>query len=250
MRVLLTSVNCQKGGIEKNLARHLALLREGAAQRCDLVLLPEMSLTGYRPAAAIALDHPAVAALAAATADGPAVCFGLAEAAGHGGAPYITQPVAAAGAVQVVHRKQHLGEGEPGNFRAGPRAASFTIAGTTCAMAVCAEIGAAAAYQAGSELILGPAAPGLYGPRRISPDDWRAGLDWWHGSVLDDARRLLGPGQFLAVSTQQGATDDEDFPGWAGLVGAGGEVLAELPDWRAGALAVDVPAGHRNAAQI
>ena len=248
MRVLLTAVNCPKGAIEKNLSRHLELLREGAAQRCDLVLLPEMSLTGYLPAAAITLDHPAVAELAGATAGRPGVCFGLVELAGDGGAPYITQVVAAAGALQVVHRKNHLGEGEPGSFQPGRRAGSFTIAGTTCALAVCAEIGAPAAYPPGSELVLGPAAPGLYGQRRASPDDWQRGFDWWCGSVLDDARRLLAPGQLLAVSTQQGATDDEDFPGWACLVGAGGVLLAGLPDWQEATLAVAVPAGQKSSA--
>jgi predicted amidohydrolase len=248
MRILLTAVNCAKGEIERNLGTHLELLRQGAAQRCDLVLLPEMSLTGYQPAAAITLEHPAVAELAAATSGGPAACFGLVEQAGDGGAPYIAQVVAAAGAAQVVHRKNHLGEGEPGMFRPGRRAGTFTIAGTTCTLAVCAEIGARAAYQAGSALVLGPAAPGLYGQRRASADEWQRGFDWWHGNVLGDARRLLAPGQLLAVSSQQGATDDEDFPGWACLVGSGGEVLAELPDWREGTLCVEVPAGQQGSA--
>jgi predicted amidohydrolase len=240
MRVLLTAVNCPKGAITENLARHLNLLGTGATELCDLVLLPEMSLTGYRAAAAITLAHPAVAELAAATANGPAVCFGLAEQASDG-APYITQVLAAAGAVQVVHRKNHLGEGEQGIFQPGPRAGSFTIAGTSCAMAVCAEIGTAAAFETGSEVVLGPAAPGLYGPRRSEPAHWQDGFDWWRGSVRDDATRLLRPGQYLAVSTQQGATDDEDFPGWAALVGPGGEVLAELADWQEATLTVQIP---------
>jgi len=105
---------------------------------------------------------------------------------------------------------------------------------------VCAEIGTMAPYRLGSRLVLGPAAPGLYGDRRATDEEWRAGFDWWRGSVVDDARRFLSPGQLLAVSTQTGATDDEDFPGWAALVGAGGQVIAELPDWREGSLAVDV----------
>jgi N-carbamoylputrescine amidase len=237
--MLLTAVNCPKGAIAQNLARHLDLLANGSAERCDLVLLPEMSLTGYHAAAAITLAHPAVAELTAATAGGPAICFGLVEQAA-AGPPYITQVLAAAGTVQVVHRKNHLGEGEPGSFQPGSRAGSCTIAGTSCAMAVCAEIGAAAAFETGSEVVLGPAAPGLYGPRRSKPSDWQGGFDWWRGSVRDDATRLLRPGQYLAVSTQQGATDDEDFPGWAGLVGAGGEVLAELADWQEATLAVQV----------
>jgi predicted amidohydrolase len=243
MRILLTAVHCPKGDTGLNLATHLDLLGKGGAQRCDLVLLPEMSLTGYRAAAAITLTHPAVTELAAATAVGPAICFGLVEQAPGSGAPYITQVLAADGTMQVVHRKNHLGEGEPGMFQPGPRAGSFTIAGTSCALAVCAEIGTAAAFETGSDVVLGPAAPGLYGPRRMEPGDWQGGFDWWRGSVREDATRLLRPGQYLAVSTQQGATDDEDFPGWAGLVGPGGQVLAELPDWQEGTLTVQVTGG-------
>ncbi len=79
-------------------------------------------------------------------------------------------------------------------------------------------------------------------PRRRSDAGRKQGFDWWRGSVVDDARRLLAPGCWLAVSTQAGATDDEDFPGWAALIGAGGHVVAELPDWREGTLVVGLPA--------
>ncbi|MGI8701169.1 MAG: hypothetical protein ACR2JU_08185, partial [Nocardioidaceae bacterium] len=108
-------------------------------------------------------------------------------------------------------------------------------------VAICAEIGAEAPYRGNADLVLGPAAPGLYGDRRRTEEDWRRGFEWWRGSVRADAMRLLRPGQLLAVSTQAGATDDEDFPGWAGLIGADGRSIAELPDWREGSLVVDVP---------
>ena len=241
MRLLLTSVNCPKGEIAANLARPPRAAARGAAQAaCDLVLLPEMSLTGYRPAAAISLDHPAVTSLVSATSGAPALCFGLVEAGPAGGRPYITQVVAAAGGLVAVHRKAHLGEGEDDDFQPGQAAGVFQVAGRSCSLAVCAEIGTPAPYRLGSELVLGPAAPGLYGDRRVTDADWQVGFDWWHGSVVDDARRFLAPGQWLAVSTQAGATDDEDFPGWAALLGADGVVLSELPGWREGSLVVDL----------
>lgn len=56
----------------------------------------------------------------------------------------------------------------------------------------------------------------------------------------DDATRLLRRDQVLVVSTQAGATDDEDFPGWAAVLEPGGKVAAELTDWREGTLIVDV----------
>ena len=241
MRLLVTAVNCPKGEVTTNLDRHLVLLEEGRRRGCDLVLLPEMSLTGYRPAAAISVDHPAVRELVRGSTGGPALCFGLVEEGASGRPAYITQLVARRGQPLVIHRKARLGDGEDGDFVAGPAADRFEVGGTSCSLAVCAEIGTGPPYRLGSRLILGPAAPGLYGDRRDGDQEWRHGFDWWRGSVVDDARRLLRPGQFLAVSTQAGSTDDEDFPGWAAVLGPGGVVLAELPDWREGTLVVDVP---------
>jgi 8-oxo-dGTP pyrophosphatase MutT (NUDIX family) len=43
------------------------------------------------------------------------------------------------------------------------------------------------------------------------------------------------------MATQAGATVDEDFPGIAALIAPTGEVVARLPDWRAGTLVVDLP---------
>lgn len=247
VRVLLTAVRCLKGEVTANLERHRELLEIGRAEEADLVLFPEMSLTGYRASTAITLDHPAVDALIAATAAGPAVCFGIVEFRGAGLAPFITQIVAAGGDVTVVHRKAHLGEGEEPDFAAGEPTAAFELFGRGCEIAVCAEIGVERAYSGGADVVLGPAAPGLYGPRRSDDDSWRRGFDWWTGSTRADAARLLRPGQRLVVSTQAGATDDEDFPGWAGALrrcdqAADDEVqvLAELPDWREGTLLVDV----------
>lgn len=243
MRLLLTALRCPKGEVGPNLARHRELLAQGAAAGCDLVLLPEMSLTGYLPAAAISLTYPAVTELVGATERGPALCFGLVEDSAPGRTPYITQVLAANGHITAVHRKAGLGEGEAEQFLVGDPSGQLSVAGIAVSLAVCAEIGTPPPYQLESTVVLAPAAPGLYGDRRHTDEAWRSGFDWWRGSVLGDARRLLASGRWLAVSTQAGATVDEDFPGWAALVGSGGEVVAELPDWREGALIVDVPLG-------
>jgi predicted amidohydrolase len=240
MLVMLTSLYCPKGDVAGNLARHRDLLREGREHGCDLVLFPEMSLTGYRPSAAVELTHPAVLELVGASQDGPAVGFGIVEQDGSGGPPFITHLVADHGKVVAVHRKEHLGDGEAGIFQAGAGAGLFMVAGTACTVAICAEIGTQPPYAQGTCLVLGPAAPGLYGDRRTTDSDWQRGLEWWRASATDNAARLLHLGQVLLVSTQAGATDDEDFPGWAAQLGPGGNVVRALPDWREGRLIVDV----------
>ncbi len=243
MRILLTAMRCLKGDVAGKLARHRELLALGRILDIDLVLAPEMSLTGYLASEAVTLEDPAVGALVEATLDSPAICFGIAEVAA--GKPYISQVVAARGAIDVIHRKAHLGEDEHDAFQPGVPAGVFEVAGAPCSIAICAEIGSPASYALPSRVVLGPAAPGLYPPRHATEADWQRGVDWWRGSTTGDAARLLGRDQVLAVSTQAGATNDEDLAGWAGLIASDGTVLAGLPDWHEGTLVVEVSAAER-----
>ncbi|HEV3399725.1 MAG TPA: NUDIX domain-containing protein, partial [Actinomycetes bacterium] len=58
------------------------------------------------------------------------------------------------------------------------------------------------------------------------------------GDAVRHARRLGVP---VAMTTQAGSTEDEDFPGLAALAAPDGQV-ARLPDWRPGSLVVEVAA--------
>jgi predicted amidohydrolase len=249
MRALLAALHCPKGDVAGNLAAHLRLLSDAAAAGCDLAVFPEMSLTGSvdpaaHPKRLITLGHPAVAALARASGEtGVGACFGLAERS-RDGEPHITQAFAAAGRLVGTQRKRHLGEGEEA-FTAAGQPAVFTHAGVTFGVAICAEAGFDAPFDAaaagGAELMLFPAAPGLYG-RRTGEASWRDGFAWWEGSALGDAQRHARRlGLWIALAGQAGATADEDFPGLAALVGPDGSVAARLPDWRPGTLTVDIP---------
>lgn len=245
--MLLAAVRCEKDDVDGNLATHLRLLRSAATTGCDLVLFPEMSLTGSvhpptHPHRLVALDHPAVAALAAASGE-TGVCFGIAERS-PAGEPHITQIVAAGGEVVGVQRKRHLGDGEE-PFTAVDGSRVFHHAGVTFGLAICAEAGHDrpfdAARDGGATVVLFPAAPGLHG-RRTDEAGWRAGHSWWEGCALGDARRHARRlGLWIALAGQAGSTDDEDFPGLAALVSPDGEVVDRLPDWREGTLVVDIP---------
>jgi predicted amidohydrolase len=82
----------------------------------------------------------------------------------------------------------------------------------------------------------------LYG-RRATDTDWRAGWDWWCGSALTDACRHARERKlWIAIATQAGTTDDEDFPGLAALVDPRGDVVVQTPDWTAADLVVEVDA--------
>ncbi|MBO0776231.1 MAG: carbon-nitrogen hydrolase family protein [Actinobacteria bacterium] len=249
MRCQLAAIRCRKGDVAGNLAGHLRLVAKAAAAGCQLAVFPEMSLTGsVHPTGAerlIALDHPAIARLAEVSGEtGVGVCFGIAER-GPGGQPHITQVVAVSGRIAGVQRKRHLGEGEEA-FTAAAESAVFEHAGTRFGIAICAEAGFDAPFDAaaaaGARLVLFPAAPGLHG-RRDSEASWRRGFSWWEQSSLGDARRHAQRLRlWIALAGQAGATADEDFPGLAALVDPEGKVTARLPDWHPGVLTAEIPA--------
>jgi predicted amidohydrolase len=210
-------------------------------------VLPEFSLTGAvdprrAPHEAVPLDHPAVESLARATAHGPGIVFGVAERAGD--ELFITQVIAREGRIAGVQRKRHLGEGEDG-YSTGTQPLSVSLGARRLGVIICAESTVDvlwdATHRCGAEIICMCSAPGLHGRRR-DEQAWRAGLAWWEGAGLSDARRHARRlGVWVALSTQAGATADEDFPGIAALVGPEGDVVDRLPDWRPGSLVVDVP---------
>jgi predicted amidohydrolase/ADP-ribose pyrophosphatase YjhB (NUDIX family) len=246
MRILLAALNAPKGDVGANLERHLAALELARAQGCQLAAFPEFSLTGSvdprrHPERALTLDAEPVQALLAATfRTGVAAVFGVAERLGD--AFHITQIYGHGGRLGGVYRKRHLGEGEEG-FQPGTRPAVFELGAARFGVVICAESGVefpwTDAVAAGAQVLLFCSAPGLYG-RRTDERGWRDGHAWWLSSGLGDAvrhaRRLAVP---VAMTTQAGSTEDEDFPGLAALVSPAGEV-ARLPDWQPGHLVVEV----------
>jgi predicted amidohydrolase len=250
MRIALAAMECAKGDPAANLAAHERVLREAAESGCDIAVFPEMSLSGsVEPATRshwlLPLSSPYASDLAALTATyGVAAVFGVAEAAGE--VAYITQVYARSGVVEGVYRKRHLGEGEEAFTPGRAPGDVFQLDGLGFGIAICAEARVDYPFDeqtaAGAGVVFFCAAPGLYGPRRESEADWRRGFEWWESSGLGDAcRHARRTGAWVALATQAGSTVDEDFPGIAALVAPSGEIVARLPDWRAGLLVVDVP---------
>jgi predicted amidohydrolase len=248
VKALVTALNCPKGELEHNTGRHIALLEEGAASGADIVVFPEMSLTGSVdpvnwPGGAIGFTHPAIDEIAAATERlGIEALVGFAELRDRD--VHITQALIARGGVAGHRRKQVLGEDED-DYRVGPDGAPLRLGPTPIGVAICAESAVDTPFDAaaarGARVVFFCAAPGLYG-RRTDEAGWRSGFDWWSGAALGDAsRHARRLGLWIALSTQAGATADEDFPGLAALVDPTGTVVSALPDWHEGTLLVDLP---------
>src|ERR1022692_907243 len=254
LRVLLAAICCQKGDWAANLAAHDEVLRLARDQGCQLAVFPEMSLSGSvdpgtHPERLLHLGSGPVQLLAELTRRrSVASIFGIAE---HGDrdACYITQAFAHSGRLAGAYRKRHLGEGEDA-YTPGTEQALSRFRKLSFGIAICAEGGVDYPFDepaaAGAEVIFFCAAPGLYG-RPADEESWRAGHAWWESCGLADARRHAArTGAWVALATQAGSAVDEDFPGIAALVAPDGELVARLPDWRAGTLVVDLPLSIRD----
>lgn len=245
----LVQMRCEKGAITDNLTAIGEHYRAAVARDADIVLFPEMSLTGYVvpercPKAVLSLDGPEVAALVALTrGHSTALVAGIIEV-NRDARPYITQIVAAGGALWGAYRKVSIEDEEADWFSPGSEYPLFTHRGLTFGVAICADVGHREVFAAyarqGAAAVLVAAAPGLYGEQATR--NWQSGFNWWR----DKCRQ--GPGVYaaelgipIAIATQAGRTCDEDFPGGGYLFGPDGRCLAETPDWREGVLDVQLP---------
>ncbi len=249
LRMMLAAICCRKGDWAANLAAHDEVLRQARDEACQLAVFPEMSLSGSvdpgtHQERLLRLESAPVRSMAKLTRQhSVAAIFGIAEL-GESGACHITQAYAQHGRLAGAYRKRHIGEGEEA-YTPGIERALFRLGRLRFGIAICAEGGVDYPFDepaaAGAEVIFFCAAPGLYG-RRTDEEGWRAGHAWWESCGLADARRHAArTGAWVALATQAGSATDEDFPGIAALVSPAGEVVARLPDWRAGTLVVDLP---------
>ncbi len=111
LRIALAQIAPRLGDLEANLARHVELIREARGGGADLVVFPELGLTGYllqdlAGEVAMRLDDPRLAALAAETDDCSAVVSFVEESTDH--RLFIAAALLEAGRVRHVYRKVHL----------------------------------------------------------------------------------------------------------------------------------------------
>lgn len=246
----LVQMRCPKGDIDGNLEQIRRYLDEGARRGVDIICFPEMSITGYinptrRPDAVLALDHPAVDRFVAMTSLYRITALAGIVEANPDGKPFITQIAARDGVLLGVYRKTSIPDDEANWFAAGPTVRVFAHPATTFGVSLCYDISNPAVFtkcaRQGARIVFAAAAPGLYGSQETR--DWQAGFDWWRGECHRLFRRYAREnGIAIAVATQAGRTEDEDFPGGGYLFAPDGDCLAETPDWSEGVLYAMLPA--------
>ena len=110
-RIALAQLAPRLGRLDENLATHREVLARARADGADLVVFPELGLTGYQlqdlsAEVAMRLDDPRLSALAAGTDGCSAVVSFVEEAPDH--RLYIAAALLEDGAIRHVHRKIYL----------------------------------------------------------------------------------------------------------------------------------------------
>lgn len=111
LRIALAQCDVALGDVPANLERHRAWIGRARTERADLLVFPELSLTGYLlqdmvPELSRPGDDPDLIGLSAAAGPMGLVVGGIEESAGHG--QYIASFLLEDGAVTHVHRKVYL----------------------------------------------------------------------------------------------------------------------------------------------
>jgi predicted amidohydrolase len=214
-----------------NLRTAQAAVAELAGRGCQLVLLPELWLCGYR-AASLAADARA----AAEPADGP-VQRRLAALAGTAGVVlcagtfpeldagqlFNTAVVyGPAGDLLLRHRKVHLYGAEPGVFRPGDRVTVGDVAGIgRVGLCICFDGDfpetARALRSAGADLVLHPSA-------------YEAAVDRWWDTIYP--AHALCNGQWWISANQHGGTAADRMLGGSRVIAPDGRTVAAAPRHR------------------
>ncbi|MCX5970206.1 MAG: carbon-nitrogen hydrolase [Coprothermobacterota bacterium] len=109
-KVGLAQIECRLGDVRANLQKHMQYLELAKAQKIDLLVFPELSLTGYnlQDAAwevALSLDSPPLQALLRISQE---ISFVASFVERHDGFPVISAAYFEGGQIRHIHRKVYL----------------------------------------------------------------------------------------------------------------------------------------------
>lgn len=236
LRVGLAQIDSSLGDVERNVETHLQSILEARAQGVELLIFPELSLTGYRllhltsRVAARPEASPAVRAIADAS-DDMAVVVGMVED-GDNGVLYNSALFLHRGKIAHTHRKVYLptyglfqekrffGEGQELGV------VSLDAPGSGCGILICedlwhAETARKLARGGARILVVISASPGRIGPgeRPESLEDWE---------ILTRSAALLNT-SWVAYCNRVGWEEGSFYAGGSHFVRPGGEVLSRAP---------------------
>ncbi|MBI2256221.1 MAG: carbon-nitrogen hydrolase family protein [Proteobacteria bacterium] len=221
MRLALLQPYSHPGDSERQFATLAARARD-LAGHADLLVVPELFMTGYRLSAeklqslAEPIDGPfARQAEALARETGLAILYGFPER--DGAAVYNSVQAFAGDGRRLVHyRKLHLpSDDERAAFATGDVLVTFSFGGFTVAPLICYDVefpeSVRACVQAGADLVIAPTALRRH---------------WSQIAQMMIPVRALESGVFVAYANWAGSEADWDYAGLSCICGPDGQVLA------------------------
>jgi len=143
--IAAAQIGSVKGEIAANVANHARFVRAAIAKQADMIVFPELSLTGYEPdiaaAAAIDADDARLSSLKELAREAKITIVAGAPLRRQNEKPYISALLIAPTGVSV-YIKNHLHPGEEAHFSAGEvKRCVLDVDGTKVGLAICADIG-------------------------------------------------------------------------------------------------------------
>ena len=251
VRIALAQIAPQLGALEGNVARHRELLAQARSERADLVVFPELGLTGYllqdlAAEVAMQLDDPRLAGLVADTAGLSAVVSFVEESADH--RLFIAAALVEDGSIRHVHRKLFLPTyglfDERRFFAAGDllRAVPSRL-GMGIGIAVCEDFWHLAVPQIlaldGAQLLINVSSS----PGRDLASTNEVGLGTatsWRTLMRTYAQLTTS---FVVFCNRVGVDESISFWGGSEVISPAGHALLSAPLYDEGLFSVDVPLG-------
>lgn len=247
MRITLAQVDSRPGELEANVARAEQVIAEAASTGTDLVVFPELSLSGYtigdlKEDISIPPDDERMVKLARAATKGAGVLLGFPEAQAHGLHIYNSAAYYEDGLLVHVHRKLFLPNyatfEERKHFLPGQSSRAFPIMGGRhrAATLICNDAWqpqlAYVATQDGALILLMPAcsAQSIFPEKYDSRSYWR-GITRFYGRMFQ---------LYVVFVNRVGTEGSLRFWGGSHVVDPWGEVIAEADEYQEQLLTVDI----------
>lgn len=211
------------GDVHANIARHQRFIMAAAEQGVQVLVFPELSLSGYERGLAAQLAIAPDAALLQPLRDlaqevGVTAVVGMPIRLSDDSPVLIGALVLAADGSLAVYSKQHLHPGEEVAFAPGAGGAPLTLGDDTLALAVCADFCHASHAAAAAEV-----GAGIYA----------AGVLITEGGYAADSALLQGyareHGMLVLMANHGGATGGWESAGRSAIWAADGRLLAAAP---------------------
>jgi predicted amidohydrolase len=234
LRVSLAQIAPKLGDKAANLTLHLETIEASRGDEADLVVFPELSLTGYLlrdqvPEVAVGLESPEIRRLAKASRSVDLVVGFVEEAPGH--RFYNSAAYFSGGKAVHVHRKVHLPTyglfDEGRDFAAGDRIRAFDAPFGPAGLLICEDAwhpttGWLLAHH-GAEVLFVPSSGPSRGARR---GRGVTSVGVWHDLVKVTAQLLTA---FVVYVNRVGCEDGLTFGGGSVAVDPFGRTVSALP---------------------